>query len=57
MEGGSEEERGGVNVAKRVGHVRAGFVRGADPHTFNDVWLCWPFQANFVCDPVLQFFC
>ena len=29
----------GVNVSKRCG--------------FNDVWLCWSFQANFMYSPVL----
>ena len=42
--GGNER---GVNVAKRCGYIKRGFLPGMDARTFNDVWLCWSFQANF----------
>ena len=50
-------DRGGnertVNVSKRCGIIARGFQPGTDPTMFNDVWLCWMFQANFMYSPVL----
>ena len=42
----------GVNVSKRCGYNK-GFLPEMDACTFNDVWLCWSFQANFMYSPVL----
>ena len=50
MRSGNER---GVNVAKRPGYIRAGFDIKQNPVVFNDVWLCWAFQANFMYEPVL----
>ncbi len=50
-------DRGGnervVNVSKRAGLISKGFVPNADPTRFNNVWLVWSFQANFMFDRVL----
>ena len=43
----------GVNVSKRCGYIKRGFLPGIDARTFNDVWLCWSFKANFLYSPVL----
>ena len=43
----------GVNLSKRCGYIKRGFVPGMDARTFNYVWLCWSFQANFMYSPVL----
>ena len=48
--GGNEQT---VNVSKRCGIIARGFQPGTDPSMFNDVWLCWMFQANFMYCPVL----
>ena len=48
--GGNER---GVNVAKRPGYIKKGFLPGMNARMFNDVWLCWSFQANFMCSSVL----
>ena len=50
MRSGNER---GVNVSKRSGYTEEGFKLNKDQNTFNDVWLCWAFQANFMYDPVL----
>lgn len=47
---GNERE---VNVTKRCGYIKAGFYVKQDPKVFDDIWLCWAFQANFMYDPVL----
>jgi hypothetical protein len=50
-------DRGGnertVNVSKRCGIIARGFQPRTDPVMFNDVWLCWMFQANFMYNPIL----
>ena len=50
-------DRGGngrtSNVSKRCGIIARGFQPGTNPSMFNDVWLCWMFQANFMYSPVL----
>ena len=50
-------DRGGnervVNVSKRAGLISKGFQPNADPIRFNNVWLTWSFQANFMFDRVL----
>ena len=33
--------------------IKRGFLPEMDAHTFNDVWLCWSFQTNFMYSPVL----
>ena len=48
--GGNERQ---VNVSKRCGIIARGFQTGTDLIMFNDVWLCWTFQANFMYSPVL----
>ena len=48
--GGNER---GVNVSKRRGYIKRGFLPGMDACTFNDLWLCLSFQANFMYSPVL----
>ena len=48
----SGNERG-VNVGKRPGWMKEGFKVNTDPKMFDDIWLCWTFQANFMYDPVL----
>ena len=46
-----------VLVSKRCGYIKEGFKVGMDPEVFDDVWLCWAFQANFMYDPVLYIAC
>ena len=41
-----------VNVAKRPGIIKRGLNVSSDPKMFEDVWLCWSFQANFMYDPL-----
>ena len=41
-----------VNVSKRALFIKRGFDVRSDPKVFDDVWLCWSFQANFMYDPV-----
>ena len=43
----------GVNVSKRCGYIKRGFLPEMDVCTFNDVWLWWSFQANFMYGPDL----
>ena len=50
-DGGGNER--GVNVSKRCGYIKRGFLPEMDACTFNDVWLCWSFQTNFMFSPVL----
>ena len=47
--GGNER---GVNVSKRRGYIKRGFLPGMDACTFNDLWLCLSFQTNFI---IVQF--
>ena len=45
----------GVNISKRPGCIKEGFKVNMDPHVvFNDVWLCWAFQANFIYYPAVR---
>ena len=50
-------DRGGneraVNVSKRAGLISKGFQSNSDPVRFNNVWLTWSFQANFMFERVL----
>ena len=50
-------DRGGnervVNVSKRAGLISKGFQTNADAIRFNNVWLTWSFQANFMFERVL----
>jgi len=48
--GGNER---GVNISKRAGVIKRGFKVGMDAHMFQDFWITWAFQANFMYDPVL----
>jgi hypothetical protein len=48
--GGNER---GVNVSKRSGIIKRGFKANMDTQMFQDVWITWAFQANFMYDPVL----
>lgn len=48
--GGNER---GVNVSKRSGVVKRGFKSGMDTQMFQDTWMTWGFQANFMFNPVL----
>ena len=41
-----------VNVAKRPGIIKRGFYLNYDQKMFEDIWMCWSFQANFMYDPV-----
>ena len=42
-----------VELTKRCGYIKRGFLPEMDARTFNDVWLCWSFQTNFMYNPVL----
>jgi hypothetical protein len=42
-----------VSVAKRSNLVKRGHHMAGDPATTDDVWIAWPFQANFMYKPVL----
>ena len=42
-----------VNVCKRSGVIQRGFKPGMDAQMFQDVWITWGFQANFMFDSVL----
>ena len=50
-------DRGGneraVLVSKRSGVIKRGFKAGMDVKRFQDTWLTWGFQSNFMFDPVL----
>jgi hypothetical protein len=48
----SSNERA-VCVAKRSNLVKRGHHMAGDPATTDDVWIAWPFQANFMYKPVL----
>ena len=48
--GGNER---GVNVSKRSGVIKKGFGVGMDAHIFQDNWITWGFQCNFMFKPVL----
>ena len=48
--GGNER---GVNVSKRCGIMQRGFSAGMDTQIFQDTWLTWGFQVNFMYNPVL----
>jgi hypothetical protein len=48
--GGNER---GVNISKRSGVIKRGFKTNMDPQMFQDIWITWAFQANFMYDPVL----
>ena len=42
-----------VNVCKRSGMMKRGFLPGMNPIRFNYVWREWAFRANFMYKPVL----
>ena len=50
-------DRGGneraVLVSKRSGLIKRGFKTGSDAKQFQDAWLTWGFQSNFMFEPVL----
>ena len=50
-------DRGGnkrsVNVSKRCGVIKRGFKAGMDAKMFQDTWICWGFQSNFMFRGVL----
>ena len=48
--GGNER---GVNVSKRCGVIKRGFKAGMDTQIFQDTWITWSYQANFMSNPVL----
>ena len=48
--GGNER---GVNVSKRCGVIKRGFKVGMDTQIFQDNWITWGFQSNFMFNPVL----
>ena len=47
---GNERE---VNISKRSGFIKSGYKPQMDPQMFEDVWLTWLFQANFMYNPIL----
>ena len=50
-------DRGGneraVNVSKRCGVVKRGFKESMDAKMFQDTWITWGFQSNFMFNPIL----
>ena len=50
-------DRGGneraVNVSKRCGAMKRGFKAGMDAKMFQDTWITWTFQSNFMYNSVL----
>ena len=48
----SGNERG-VKVCKLSAKLKRGFHPRGNPSTFNDIWLCWSFQTNFMFGSVL----
>ena len=50
-------DRGGneraILVSKRSGVIKRGFKAGMDVKRFQDTWLTWDFQSNFMFNPVL----
>lgn len=48
---GSNER--GVNVSKRSGMIKRGFQANMDAKLFQDVWIAWGFQVNFMYNPVV----
>ncbi len=48
--GGNERA---VLVSKRSGLIKRGFKTGLDAKQFQDTWLTWGFQSNFMFDSVL----
>ena len=50
-------DRGGneraVNVSKRCGVVKRGFKESMDAKMFQDTWITWGFQSNFMFNPFL----
>ena len=51
VRGGNERK---INVSKRCEIITRGLQPRTNPTMFNDVWLCWMFQANFMYSPVLR---
>ena len=51
-------DRGGneraVNVSKRRGVIKRGFKAGMDAKMFQDTWITWTFQSNFMYNFVLR---
>ena len=43
-----------VNVCKRSGVIQRGFKPGMDAQMFQDVWITWGFQANFMFDSIVN---
>ena len=48
--GGNER---GVNISKRSGVIKRGFKTNMDTQMFQNIWITWAFQANFMYEPVL----
>jgi hypothetical protein len=49
--GGNER---GVNISKRSGVIKRGFMNpNMDAQMFQDIWIMWSYQANFMYEPVL----
>lgn len=46
--GGNERS---VNVSKRSGYIRRGFLPNMCPKQFNKAWKNWAFQSNFMFRP------
>ena len=42
-----------ILVCKRPGFIKEGFKPGMSPVVFDDVWLGWGFQANFMYKPAM----
>ena len=42
----------GVNVSKRCGVIKRGFKVGMDTQIFQDTWITWGRQCNFMFDAV-----
>ena len=42
-----------ILVCKRPGFIKEGFKPGMIPVVFDDVWLGWGFQANFMYKPAM----
>ncbi len=40
-------------MSKRCGVIKRGFKLGMDAKMFQDTWITWSFQANFMFNPVL----
>jgi len=43
----------GVNISKRYGRIKRGFNADMGVQAFQDTWLTWAFQGNFMYKPPL----